>query len=394
MRASKPMPSQTLQSLSLSPQDVQRLLHDSSAELRIDMVHRLTKVYDRKGLGEDETVIAEQIFRLLLKDTEVRVRGALAMELKNAAHMPRDIALKLARDVEEVSIPILRFSEVLNDEDLVDLVKSVKDPGILVAIAQRAKVSFPVSTALVNTKVEAALTSLLQNQNAQISEESLQEVIRTFPDNQGILEAMSQRAELPVTVVEKLITKVSAAFAQSLQNKYDLAPGQIAEKTQKVREDTTLGMARGVLSDVELDRLVTQLMAFGRLSPSMVLSSLCDGNIRFFEMCLSKMAQVPLKNVRILLEDASANGFRALYAKAGLPEVVMMGVHALFRAVKLVLGAGVQVGTTTFAASVIDQLDQLSRREGEIENLQYIISLVKRSLSSEGKPDAAIETYE
>ncbi len=54
---------------------------------------------------------------------ELRVREALAAHLKNSPDLAHDVAVALARDVDSVSLPMLKFSEVLTDEDLIEIVR-------------------------------------------------------------------------------------------------------------------------------------------------------------------------------------------------------------------------------------------------------------------------------
>ena len=82
--------------------------------------------------------MAEDIFRIMGKDTEVRVREALSQNLKEKPNVPHDIAVSLAKDVDSVSLPVLQFSEVLSDADLIEIVRS-QDPAKPVAIAQRSQ---------------------------------------------------------------------------------------------------------------------------------------------------------------------------------------------------------------------------------------------------------------
>ena len=72
-----------------------------------------------QGFAGREREIAEQIFRLLVKDTALAVREALAARIKNNPEIPRDIVLHMAADVEQVAVPVLEASAVFSDADLV-----------------------------------------------------------------------------------------------------------------------------------------------------------------------------------------------------------------------------------------------------------------------------------
>ena len=58
----------------------------------------------------------------MIKDAEVRVREALAQNLKENPDLPHDVALSLAQDVDQVALPILQFSDVLTDDDLIEII--------------------------------------------------------------------------------------------------------------------------------------------------------------------------------------------------------------------------------------------------------------------------------
>ena len=65
----------------------------------------------------------------------MRVRAILAEEIKYLNCIPKDIALHLARDVESiVATPILEYSPLLSDADLIEIIASGPVQEVLVAI--------------------------------------------------------------------------------------------------------------------------------------------------------------------------------------------------------------------------------------------------------------------
>jgi len=99
----------------LTQDDVAKLMANPSAEMRAETTAKIAKQFEVEALSPAERQIAEDIFRKLVKDVEVRVREALATHLKNSPDLPHDVAVALARDVDSVSLPMLKFSEVLID---------------------------------------------------------------------------------------------------------------------------------------------------------------------------------------------------------------------------------------------------------------------------------------
>jgi uncharacterized protein (DUF2336 family) len=102
----------------LSANDVNRLLHDPSADTRATTAVKVAATFDEPTLSASERTEAENVIRLFARDAAVVVRQALAEQVKESRRLPHDVALTLARDVEQVALPVLKFSEVLTDDDL------------------------------------------------------------------------------------------------------------------------------------------------------------------------------------------------------------------------------------------------------------------------------------
>ncbi|MBI4968250.1 MAG: DUF2336 domain-containing protein [Rhodospirillales bacterium] len=302
----------------LSHDDVARLMSEPSPDTRRETALKIAQGFDTGQLTESERKLAIDIFRLMVRDAEVRVRSALAMSLKSSREVPRDVALALARDVESVAIPMLQYSEVLNDADLIEIVKS-QGSGHQVAIASRAKVSESVSDALVESGSEKAVETLVGNEGAAISETSLGKVVDRFPESEGVQTKLVGRTNLPITVAERLVTKVSEHLRQQLLSRRDLPETMVGDLSLVVRERAILGLA-GESTSADLEALVRQLHKNGRLTPSILLRAVCMGDMHFLEAGLAQITGVPIVNARILIHDAGPMGFKAIYGRAKLPQ--------------------------------------------------------------------------
>lgn len=301
----------------LTEQDVAQLLADPSGRARAETAGKIAAGFNTGDLTAEERQLAEEIFRLMVQDAEVRVREALAHSLKENPGVPHDVAVSLAKDVASVAMPVLQFSEALSDEDLVELVRG-QDADKQVAIAQRTAVSESVSEALVETQNEDAVTALVSNQGADISEKSLQKVVGDFGDREGIQSAMIRRPKLPVAVSERLVTMVSEGMKEELVKHQELPASLATDLILQSRERATISLSSGS-SDDELTSLVKQLNDNGRLTPSIILRGLCMGDINFFEASLAELLGISLFNARMLIHDPGKLGLQAAFEKAGLP---------------------------------------------------------------------------
>jgi uncharacterized protein (DUF2336 family) len=364
--------------LGLSPQDVARLISEDSPAARIDVIEKVALEHAAHQLADNERELAQQIFRILMRDTEVRVRAALSQAIKADSQLPRDVVLHLAYDVPDVSLPMIEHSDVLSPSDLIGIIRTSNDePERQIAIARRRHVPEPVSSALVETGHAEVVSHLVNNAGADISESGYQAIISAFPTHEKIAAAIAQR-NLPLTLVENLLHHATDKVGTELRKKYQLGEGQIRADTERTRELATLRLLDGNVSTQDVERLVEQMHAHNRITPSLILTALCRGNLEFFEAVMARLASIPMRNTRLLIQDKGELGFKALYEKANLPE-------SLQKATRIVLRALLDMKTESGTANAPHNANRLVERvlayaDGqEVENLSYIIALIRQN---------------
>lgn len=313
----------------ITKEDLSKLVQDPSGANRADTADKISREFSTEGLSDSERVLAEDIFRLMIRDAEVRVRKALAKNLAQTPLVPHDVAATLARDVDEVALPVLEFSEVLNDDDLVDIIGDNADSVEKQrAIASRAHVSEVVSATLVDIGHEDVMVDLMSNQGAEISEVSLQKVVSDFGDNERIQKPMIERNHLPITIAERLVTLVSDRMRSQLISRGHIPEGIVNAVMTQSQESATIGLLGDGVEERDVELLVEHLHTNNRLTSGLILRALCMGDVAFFEAALARRAGVSLINTRILIHDSGPFGLEAIYNKAGLPEHFFPGVRA------------------------------------------------------------------
>ncbi len=359
-----------MDALVLDAADIELLLSPEKAGTgRLAVTEKIAAAYAEKGFEGGEHQVAEQIFRLLVRDAELNIRVLMAQTLKSSTRLPHDIVMVMARDVEEVALPVLKHSEVLNEADLIQLVRETGAVTRHEAVAGRRMIPEALSDTLVETGSERVLTSLIANQGAMLSEKTLDEVVARHAGEPSLMQALAKRDNLPLTVAEKLITHVSGALAETLQRKYRMAPEALKPEEEKTRESATLALVKMAVSPEEMDRLAYQLLTFRRLTPSLLIESLLDGYAAFFERCMAVLAGVPHANARKLLLDKGELGFQALCARAGLPDSMHTPLKKLYANVAE-LQASAEGG-----AAFRDALLQKLRAEAAITGQQDVLTL-------------------
>ncbi len=318
----------------LTTSDVSRLANDPSPTARIDTAVKLAQEFASGHFSPAELQLAENIFRIMVKDAEVRIREALSANLKHNPNVPRDVAVTLAQDIDSVSLPILSFSEVLTSQDLLHIISTQGSLSKMDAIAGRPRVPAVVADALVDKGNEHIVAKLMGNTGADISETIMHKVVDKFGDSEVVQGKLVYRSSLPITVSERIVTRVAEHLRTHLLTKHQISADMALDLVLQTREHATASLAMGV-TDESLAALARQLKEHQRLTGSLILRALCVGNVRFFEHAIGALSGLPLSNARMLIHDSGGNGLKAIWAKSGMPQ-------ALFTAIRTALDVVMQ----------------------------------------------------
>jgi len=311
---------------SLTQDDIRRLVRGDSPEARANAAHKICRRIDTMEMSEGDKESARQVLDLMCNDTAVLVRRALAVTLRNSPKLPRDIALKLARDVDAIAVPVLKNSPVITDEDLVEIVLAGAAEK-QVAIAQRASLGEGLTEVIALYAAKPAVEACTLNEGAAFSDDAFAGLLKRFANDNEIKGALVSRNALPIHVTEKLVNMVTGELFDRLVNKHELPPQLAIEIASGTRERATLDLVEqaGLTSDPE--RFVQQLHLNGRLTPSLIMRSLCLGHIGFVEHAMAELAGVPRSKSWLMIHDAGALGLKTIFERAGLPS----GMFTAFR---------------------------------------------------------------
>src|SRR5690606_31914986 len=172
-------PGADMNSEKLTIADVERLLSDPSEDARAAVAEKVARQFSDVELAPRERELAHEILGYLVHDVALSVRESLARCLTGSEAAPRNIVLQLARDIDQVAIPVLERSPVLTDEDLVGLVY-YGSPAKQCAIAARPEVGAHVSEAIAHRGDRSAVLTLVHNSGAVINEAAATMLVKRY----------------------------------------------------------------------------------------------------------------------------------------------------------------------------------------------------------------------
>lgn len=307
-----------------TPQQANKILtSDGDEEVRCELARKVARLLP--GLAEEETArlrdLAIEVIERLAQDSLPRVRAIVAEEIKSSTLVPHHLVKQLAQDVELiVSAPVIEYSPLLSDEDLIEIIASARVEGTLSAIARRAEVKAPVADAIVATLDVSAVAALLVNPNAQIREETLDRLIEQAAEVEAWHQPVVVRADLSLRAVRRIAGFVSSALLEQLSRRSGLDEDTTAHLNKRVRERLE---QEGVEQDPDsVDAVarasVAAALAQGQLDDRFVTEAAESGDRRAVVYALAELAQVSRGVVERILISQSGKAITALAWQAKL----------------------------------------------------------------------------
>lgn len=304
------------------PNKANRLLaEDEEPEVRRVIAGKLARRW-----GPTATALHRRTLVQLSRDDVLRVRHAIAEALKESSEAPYELIADLARDTAAlVAQPVLEFSPLLSEQDLVGLIAAGAGDEHLAAIARRRDLGVTVSDALVESGCVTAITHLLSNNRAQIREATIDRLIdgaATVPSWQQALvdrDGLSHGATLRLAGVlaDHLLARLMT------RHEYDQRmSAHLREAVGKRLQEFLLGPSGNRGDDrrtleLRMKQLRVQRDA-GQLDDTAILAALLSQDRHFVVAALSLLAKLPLATILSIASSQSGKALCALAWKAGL----------------------------------------------------------------------------
>ena len=303
------------------------LARDRDDAVREDLARKISRLAPGLSAQEHDRLrrATYEVLEILVLDQIVKVRQIIAETLKDVADAPPEIIQRLARDYEiAVAGPVLQFSPLLSDADLLEIIGGEPIAGAVEAVARRHHLRDTIADAIGASGDPAAITALLENKSAQIREETLDRLVDRSPEIIAWHRPLVTRPLLPRRAALKLARFVAASLLDVLRARRDLDPETTREVTaivmRRLAEEghaTAETPAEPTPIEVALDR-AGRAHAAGALSDEAVITALHQGDRAFARAALSVLSALPVDSVDRVLAAHSAKGIVALAGEAKL----------------------------------------------------------------------------
>ena len=288
----------------------------ASASRRAEAAAALAHAYLYDDLERAARANIETAMTAMLDDAAPTVRFALADALVNNGRAPRHVILSLSVDQTEIAAVVLSRSPVLLDSELVDLVGAMNEP-LQVAVASRPRLSAGVSAVITELGTDGACATLLGNAGAEIAGISLDRLSQRFGERPEFRNALLERGDLPIAVRHNLIRGLSEALGNLVRFNDWLDDERALIVAQEACDQATVAIAAESANE-DLSALAEHLRATEQLTTSLLLRTLCAGNLGFFAAAVSVLTRMPEQRIKTIVADRHVTAFAAVYRRAGL----------------------------------------------------------------------------
>lgn len=161
----------------------------------------------------------------MIAEASLKARARIADAVQELHDGPRDIVLRLAHDPAlSVCEKVIRFSPVLTEDDLLDLIATEPPQTSIAAVASRKDIGEMVSDAVAAVGDEAAITALLINITAEIRDPTLDGLAARTGNHPAWHSPFVHRPRLPPRSQRMLVEIVSDDLRTVLTSRRDAVP--------------------------------------------------------------------------------------------------------------------------------------------------------------------------
>ncbi|MBT6284635.1 MAG: DUF2336 domain-containing protein, partial [Rhodospirillaceae bacterium] len=275
------------------------LARDKSVEGRTRLVQIVGDLFFDTDtvLRDAERNIMSDILRQLIHDVEMKVRQQLAERMASEINAPRDLISALANDQIEVAHPILTQSTILQDIELIEIVEH-RTFGHQLAIAMRESVSEAVSEALIGTGNVDVIKTLLENENADISGKAMEYLVEQSEKIDDIQVPLINRGDLGPDLAKRMYWWVSAALRKSIVEHFDIDSVELDKSIERAVKDLMGEPISKAENADNIDGMIKSLIGASKVTSSLMIQTLRQGEIALFEEMLSGLSNLNNKLVR------------------------------------------------------------------------------------------------
>jgi uncharacterized protein (DUF2336 family) len=268
----------------------------------------------RTELSVREAELVTDVLIGLMRQAERDLRHALSEALAGNDKVPLRLVLHMANDEIFVAEPILKNSPVLNDLDLIYIIKS-QGPEYWRAIAHRKVMSDKVIDLLADTEDTGTIKNLAENKNIRLSDYTVRTMASKALEEETLVGPLLRRDEIPPEIAAYLYRYAGDELRSYIEENFEIDKKLLGQSIDKAVRELSGNNIDIYVPDQEMLDNACNLQQDGELRIYDMIAGLRQGNIRDFVARFSVYAELPPRMVVEMLSQNYGHGL-ALACKA------------------------------------------------------------------------------
>lgn len=293
---------------------------------------------DGSSLSDRERALMFEILHKIVLEVEVAVRQSVSDRLADMDDVPPALIKDLANDTVDVAYPILTRSRVLQDDDLIEIVR-FRTLEHQLAIAMRYAVSERVSATLAEEGDDGIIEALLRNPNARIAQSTMSYLVEQSRRVDTYQEPLLQRREMSPDLAKRMFLWVSAALRRHIIERFGMDEA-IVESLLEAAACEQIASFRKSSGSCGSELLANELADAGLLQPEMMVKALAQAEIDLFVGMFARAADLRRRVVLRILFDDGGTGLAIASKGIGLDRKSFSQIFTFSRATKPRRGTG------------------------------------------------------
>ncbi len=310
---------------------LQALAREGTGKSRSDLARRMAGMFARPELflGTGERALVYDILHKLILGIEIAVRRDISAVLAAQHDAPRELIRALANDEIDVAFPVLAKSGVLDDADLIQIIRD-RTVDHRLAIVGRPSLSGQVSAALVKIDDEAVIIPLLRNKSAEIFPDTMKVLVERSRTVAAYREPILDRDDLTPALAIRMFFWVSTVLRDHIVDKFGLDRGITDDLIGQVVMNEIKKVAEDKHSHREVSAEMKRLMKReGQLNADMLILALREGEVPLFIAMFGRMVALGQHTVGRMLFEQDGKGLAISCRSAGIGRVAFTSIFAL-----------------------------------------------------------------
>ncbi|MGV8855421.1 MAG: DUF2336 domain-containing protein [Devosia sp.] len=187
--------------------------HAEREQLFRNMAELFSYVSDR--CDDEQVAQYDEVLCQLAEFVEIEARAHVSKILSGLDRAPGTVVVRLANDDIEVARPLLQFSNVLSDDDLIDIITNQTEEHREV-IAARNKLAGRVGEAIVDHGESSSVVRLVRNTSAELPKTALEKLVERAAKDIEIAADLRGRTDIDWKSLRGEIDDVASKVLETL----------------------------------------------------------------------------------------------------------------------------------------------------------------------------------